>query len=56
MYVKTCERVFMWQISNVWYHEVFGYYDKEVQFVILLNMWHLDNMTIFSFPKCEVGL
>ena len=24
---------------------------KEVQIVILMNLWHLDNTTNFSFPK-----
>jgi hypothetical protein len=37
------------------------YHDKEVQCVVSLNLWHLDNTMVFSFPKCviyikEVGL
>ena len=32
-------------------HEIPHYYDKEVQFVILLNLRHLDNTTVFSCAK-----
>ena len=39
------------KILNVCFHEVPHYYEKEVQFVILLKMWHLDNSMVFSFPK-----
>lgn len=37
--------------SNVCFHEVSRYYDKDVQFLILLYIWHLGNTTMFSFPK-----
>ena len=36
---------------KVCFYEVPRYCDNQVQFVILLNMWHLDNTTFFSFPK-----
>ena len=55
-FVKTFERLLLCicdKIFDVCLHEVPRYYDKEVKFVILLNiyMWHLDTMTVFSFPK-----
>ena len=47
------------KLCDVSLHEVPHYYDKEVQFVILLNMWYLHNTMVSSFPKRvvkEVGL
>ena len=32
-------------------YEAPRYYDKDVQFVILLNMWHLNNMMVLLFSK-----
>ena len=46
-FVKTFERRFSDKIFNMCFHEVPRYYDKEVQFVIFLNMLHLNNM---NFP------
>ena len=48
---KSIYTVYVGKTSNVCFHEVHYYYDKEVQFVILLNMWHLDDTTVLSFPK-----
>ena len=53
-FVKKFERLLLCMcdtIFGVCLHGVPRCYDKEVQFVIFLNMWHLDNMTVFSFPK-----
>ena len=40
--------------------EVPRYCDNQIQFVILLNMWHLDNITFFLVSQTchikEVGL
>ena len=55
IFVKTFERIILCgKISYVSFDDVLGYYDKEFQFVILLNMTHLDNTTIFSFPKSVI--
>lgn len=35
----------------MFFDEVHDYYDRAVQFVILLNMTHLDNIMVFTFPK-----
>ena len=39
------------QMSIVCFYEAPHYYGKEVQFVILLNLWHLDDTMVSSFPK-----
>ena len=43
------------KISNECFPEVPRYYDKEVQFVISLNMWHLENTMVFLLPKCVIS-
>ena len=55
MFVKEFENIFIFyvcsKVSYVCFQEVPCYYDKQIQFVILLNMWYLDNAKVFSFPK-----
>jgi len=46
---KFHERKDPW--NNICFHEAPRYHDKEVQFVIPLNLQDLNNMTVFSFPK-----
>ena len=36
------------------FHDVPRYYDKEVHFVISLNLGHLVNTMVFLFPKCVI--
>ena len=42
----------MWSnIKCVYFHEALHYYEKEIHLIILLNFWHLDNMSVFSFSN-----
>ena len=54
IFIKTFSKTLFYiydKISNVCFHEVPHYYDKELQFVMLWNIWHHNNTMVFSFPK-----
>ena len=58
IFVKTFERIFilyMWKNIYCVFHKVPCYYDIEVQFVIIVNMQHLENCNDFIiFQTCHV--
>ena len=64
MLVKTLERIFiLYKWQNIWcvfsWHTSLLWQRGDVQFLMFMNMWHLDNTMVFLFPKCdieEVGL